>query len=378
MPRNLSGQNISVFFYGTPVEVPIEKGISFSLVSIDETEFNKAWKHLSKGKFRPVILACQNVKQSMNLNGWALYKLVSKIGEQLYIQHILNQNEVAVFETFLLVKLGYDARVAYLNNQQLFVACPAEERFASVMFMPYKGKRFYVLSDDTPMNATGRIFPLPEKKTENLRPLDLSNSSLINFNGEKLLPRTFKLAGEDTISVSISLNKGLMDFYEEMPQVIDLSFYAKQPLSPDVERQLIPFLKDLLNEKEEEESANILLQFILSAFQYKTDAENFGYERSFFKEEMFYHLYNDCEDRSIIFAYLVEKLLGLDTVILEYSGHASTGIRFNSDVPGDYIVFDGQEYVLCDPSFVNSHVGYSNPEYKNKAAYIYNVKLDGN
>jgi hypothetical protein len=178
--------------------------------------------------------------------------------------------------------------------------------------------------------------------------------------------------------VTIRLNKGMMDFFTDMPQVIDLDFYLRQPLSPDVERQLIPKIKKVIGKKSETKAANMLLHFMHSAFKYKTDGDNYGYERSYFKEEMFYHTYSDCEDRSILFSYLVKEILGLESVVLEYPGHVSTGVKFKKKVSGDKVTVEGTEYVLCDPSLLKSNIGVSNPKYENVAAYIYNVKLDGN
>lgn len=364
-------QNLSVFFYGTSVEVPIAKSLRFSLKGVNAQEFDRAWRHLSKSNVKPIVLTCQKLKADMNLNGWAVYMLVSKIGEQLQIQGRLGKNEAAIFETFLLTRLGYDARVACLGNQYLFVTCPVEERFASVKYMAYRGKRYYLLGMETPMDIGGYIFSIPEKDTIGLAAIDLHGSSLINFEGESIPSRLFKSSVDSSMKVSVAVNKGMMEFYAEMPQVIDPSFYARQPLSEQVEKQILPDMKKALQNKSEEEAVNMILHFMHTAFEYKTDIENYGYERTYFKEEMFFHPYNDCEDRSILFTYLVEKLLGLDTIMLEYPGHVSAGVRFNEDVKGDYIILDGIEYMLCDPSFVKSCVGNANPKYKNMTANIY-------
>lgn len=364
-------QNLSVFFYGTSVEVPITKSLRFKLRDVNQQEFDRAWRHLLKSNVKPIVLTCQKLKAGMSLNGWAVYMLVSKIGEQLQIQGRLGKNEAAIFETFLLTRLGYDARVACLGNQYLFVTCPVEERFASVKYMAYRGKRYYLLGMETPMDIGGYIFSIPEKDTIGLAAIDLHGSSLINFEGESIPSRLFKSSVDPSMKVSVAVNKGMMEFYAEMPQVIDPSFYARQPLSEQVEKQILPDMKKALQNKSEEEAVNMILHFMHTAFEYKTDIENYGYERTYFKEEMFFHPYNDCEDRSILFTYLVEKLLGLDTIMLEYPGHVSAGVRFNEDVKGDYIILDGIEYMLCDPSFVNSCAGNANPKYKNMTANIY-------
>lgn len=368
------GQNISVFFYGTPVEFPMDKSLQFTITEISDFRISKAWKQLTKAKIQPVVKVCTNLRESMNLNGWAIYKLVTKISEQLVILNMLGKNEAAVLGTYLLNQLGYEAKLACLNNRYLFVACTSEERLASIPFMSYEGKRYYLFSSDVPRDMQGRILPSLSNNAKNLvvlKTLDFTNSSLIKFEKNYLPPQIFNSATDLSMSVEVSVNKNQMDFFAEIPQVIDLSFYAKQPLDPDIEQQLVPPLRNAVKGRNEVEAVNMLLKFMHTAFNYMTDIENFGFEKSYYKEEMFYYSLNDCEDRSITFTYLVEKILGLDTIILEYPGHASTGVRFNDEVTGDFITLDGVNYVLCDPSYLNSEVGSSNPDYIDVPATIY-------
>lgn len=371
---NAIGQNISVFFYGTSVEFPMDKSLKFTIAEVSDVGFYRAWTRLAKAKTQPVVTICQNLRESMNLNGWATYKLVTMISEQLVLLNMLGKNESAVLGAYLLNQMGLDAKVACLNNSHLFVACSSEERFASVPFMPYEGKRYYLFGNEVSRDMQGRIFPPLAKDAKNqveLKALDFSESSLIRFEKNYLPPQIYNSSIDSSMSTEVSVNKNLIDFYADMPQVIDLSFYARQPLDPDVEQQLLTPLKEALDNKNEVEAVNMILKFMHTAFNYMTDIENFGYEKSYYKEEIFYYPYNDCEDRSIFFSYLVEKLVGLDTIILEYPGHASTGVRFNQQVTGDYIALDGFNYVLCDPSYLNSEAGSSNPDYKNVPATIY-------
>ncbi len=127
---------------------------------------------------------------------------------------------------------------------------------------------------------------------------------------------------------------------------------------------LVEQLKPILTGKTKSEALNILLRFVQTAFEYKTDQQQFGKEKCLFAEETLYYPYCDCEDRSIIFAYLVKKLLGLEVIGLDYPGHIATAVKIDN-VPGDYVTVNGKKYLICDPTYINANIGMSMPRYKN-------------
>jgi len=87
-----------------------------------------------------------------------------------------------------------------------------------------------------------------------------------------------------------------------------------------------------------------MLRFVQTAFKYKTDNENFVREKPLFPEETLYYEYSDCENRSILFAHLVQELLVLEVIGLNYPGHIATAVRFNTNVTGDYITYNEKKY----------------------------------
>ena len=121
------------------------------------------------------------------------------------------------------------------------------------------------------------------------------------------------------------------------------------------------------------EAVGILLDFVQTAFEYQTDEQQFGKERPLFGDEILFYPYCDCEDRSILFSVLVRELVGLDVVLLNYPEHLATAVRFDDDVKGDYIMIDGKRYVVCDPTYIGTHVGESMPICKEKKAIV--IKL---
>ena len=166
-----------------------------------------------------------------------------------------------------------------------------------------------------------------------------------------------------------------MKFYADMPQAYDIAFYASQPMDSDMEKQLLAPLREALVGKTELESANILLHFVQTAFEYKTDHNQFGVERYFYKEELFYYPYSDCEDRAILFSHIIRKLMGLDVVILLYPNHASTAVKFRSEIAGDYVMVNGEKYVVCDPTYINANVGKSQPDYVGVKPEVQIIKM---
>ncbi len=110
---------------------------------------------------------------------------------------------------------------------------------------------------------------------------------------------------------------------------------------------------------------NIILRFVQTAFKYQTDQVQFGKEKAFFAEEIVFYPASDCEDRSILFAYLVQNILDLQVIALDYPGHISTAVMFDGDIKGDKIRFDNKTYIVCDPTYVNADVGMTMPRFKN-------------
>jgi len=125
---------------------------------------------------------------------------------------------------------------------------------------------------------------------------------------------------------------------------------------------------------DEQQAVNFLLRFVQTSLKYKTDEEQFGKENYMFPEETLYYPYSDCEDRAVLFAWLVQSLLGLDVVGLDLPGHVATAVRFNGQVPGDAVTYNGKRYVVADPTYINASVGMTMPDYKNTKPGVIKIR----
>ena len=112
------------------------------------------------------------------------------------------------------------------------------------------------------------------------------------------------------------------------------------------------------------EAVNFLLKFVQNAFEYRTDQQQFGEENFLFPEETLYYPYSDCEDRSVLFAWLVTELLDLEVVGLNYPGHVAAAVHLKQPVAGERVVFNGKGFVVTDPTYVNAVAGMVMPGYE--------------
>jgi hypothetical protein len=140
-----------------------------------------------------------------------------------------------------------------------------------------------------------------------------------------------------------------------------------------VKRSLYPVLRNQIVGKSEQDAANLLLNFVQFAFQYKIDEEQFGYERPLFADETFFYPFSDCEDRAILYSVLVRELLGLEVVLLHYPGHLATAVHFNEAVQGDYLMIDGRKFLVCDPTYIGAPIGITMEEYKQTQAKVVRI-----
>ena len=189
--------------------------------------------------------------------------------------------------------------------------------------------------------------------------------------------RSLKSKRYPEVSVSTASNMNLIAFFDEYPLAFvnnDMKtkwrFYANVPASHNMRETIYPVLRRAVAGKTQLQAADILLNFVQTAFEYEYDEKVWGGDRSFFADESIYYPYCDCEDRSILFSRLVRDILGLDVVLIYYPGHLASAVNFTENVKGDYIIYCNSRYVVCDPTYINAPVGMTMPDMDNSSAFV--------
>ena len=329
--------------------------------NISENAVADNYESMSRADYQTLVAEIAKTRKSLGLNDWAETVLIKNISDVLCGG---DASSSVVMQHFLLTERGYKARMAMSANKtgmMLFVAVDC-----MIYARPYitlDGSKYYNMS-----STEACPFYMCEKsssKSRNMVSMYLDTPLQLN-DGMVSTTHTNK-AG--TVSVTVDVPKSLMSFYKDMPQC-DYSVYSKAKVNPYVENKLLTSLSKAIAGKSETDAANMLINFVQTGFKYATDQEQFGYEKPFFVEELFYYPYCDCEDRSILYAYLVRRLLGLDVVYLDYPQHIATAVCFKGNVQGDFVMVDGRKYIVCDPTYIGASIGNTMPQFRNVAAKV--------
>ena len=335
------------------------KGVC-SIGNMRENAIADAYEAMCKADYKALVDDCRKVKKELNLNDWGIFLFVREASKTL----CTDENAAVVMQQFLLNELGYKskmARRADRNQMLLFVAADCQ-----VYGHPYftkDGLNYYNLTS----NESCQFYMCQEDSPKAKSKLNMQVNHAPALNAGMVNSVHKNRSG--SVAVSVDVPKSLMEFYGSMPQC-DYSVYVNAEVNPSVASKVLSTLAPLVNGKGEAEAANLLINFVQTGFQYATDQEQFGYEKPFFVEELFYYPYCDCEDRSVLYSYLVRNLLKLDVVLLDYPNHIATAVCFNENVSGDFVTVGGKKYVVCDPTYIGASIGKAMPQFKNVAAKV--------
>lgn len=365
-PINEQAAAFTFNFHNTPCKVHLSSEMFFSLANVAEHTVSETWRLLSSLGYDIIADDCLNYREQLDLNDWGFIELTKTLAYAFMGE---GTNEAVLMQAYLLVQSGYKTRLARSSNDKLVLMIPFTTVVYQYTYFWLDGEKYYLLDDD---NNTETYYIFNEKFTgEKTASLELNKEPRL-FD-EPTPKKTFSSSRYPDASAVVSTNRNLMEFYNSCPVTSNWGDYAKASLSRKVKRNLYPALKKQISGKSELEAANILLNFVQTAFDYKTDQEQFGYERPLFGDELFYYPYSDCEDRSILYSILVRDLLHLDVVLLNYPGHLATAVQFTEDVSGYYFMVNEKKYVLCDPTYIGAPVGDCMPQYVGVGAVIVEI-----
>lgn len=352
-------------FHNTPCAVHLSKELVYGVSDASEQSASEGWSLLSTGDYDAAVNDCLKLRDDLQLGDWGYIKMLQALTAAYCVGH----NEAVLMQMYILTQSGYKVRIARTGEKWVLLM-PCSNDIYGYSYIYRDDMKYYIL--DT-VDGSGYYYVF-DKAFPKEQQLSLQ------------LPKTPKLAyaptGERTLAssrypnmrVSVTENKNLIDFYNEYPLSSKWEFYCQTSLSDRAKDELYPTLKRQIAGKSSHDAANMLINFVQTAFDYKTDQEQFGYERPLFGDEILYYPYSDCEDRSILYSILVRELLGLDVVLVELPGHLATAVRFpNDEAYGYHYNIDGAKYTVCDPTYINADVGDCMPQFRETPAKIIRI-----
>jgi hypothetical protein len=366
-PPNFLKTELSVNFYGNSIPLEYDgKMRQITLISVTNKGISDWWEQCSSTSYNYLINQLLGLKNELSLNDFAYLKLLEKVSGLMADG---DENESQLYTWFLMLRSGYDAKIAL--NDNIYLLLPSDNTIYEHSFIRMNGLTYYFLGKA----GDGQFQTYEFSFSGAERILDLNVYSPLNIGGD-VFPKTvkFKYKGKE-YSFIISLNINNIYFYQDYP-VTDLSVFFNGIMSREAKESIAGNIMPVIKEMQTGEALNFLLAFVQNAFQYRTDQEQFGKEHFMFPEELFYYPASDCEDRAALFTYLVREMLKLDIIGLEYHDHVATAVHYENEIKGDYIVYNNMKYIVADPTFINAPVGITMPEYKNETASI--IRVDNN
>ena len=349
-------KDINFDFFGTQIALNIPEGM-------DKARFYPQGKEGISLYFQSVALSpyeflinnIKNISDDLNLNDWGKYMLIKKLSESIFT----NQDESRLLSWFLFNKLGYAVRVGLAKGHVVVMHYSKKTIYATPNYNIAK-KKFYVVSNYAKGSA-GKVFTYKQNYPGADKALDLSMESLPKFV-DKTMQKTlhFKQYGE-RYSIKYKYNQNLIDFMSTYPQA-DYETFFNTPLDARSYRDIALELKKHIHAAQATVALNFVLNFVQNAFKYEVDSQQFGREKVMFAQETLYYDKSDCEDRAVLFAYLVKELFDISVIGVKYKDHMATALYI--PIEGDGVKAYSKKFIIADPTYVNASIGQSMPKYK--------------
>ncbi|MBO7367671.1 MAG: signal peptidase I, partial [Paludibacteraceae bacterium] len=352
-------------FHNTPCSVHFSNAQAYVAPDASEQSAASGWEVLSAGDYDITVNDCIKLRDELQLGDWGYIKML----QALTVAYCVGHNEAVLMQMYILTQSGYKVRIARTGEKWVLLM-PCSNDIYGYSYIYRDDLKYYIL-DTVDGSSYYYVFDKAFPKEQQLS-LQLPKTPKLAYTptGE----RTLASSRYPNMRVSVTENKNLIDFYNEYPLSSKWEFYSQTSLSDRAKDELYPTLRQQIAGKPAHDAANMLINFVQTAFDYKTDQEQFGYERPLFGDEILYYPYSDCEDRSILYSILVHELLGLDVVLVELPGHLATAVRFpNDEVYGYHYNIDGAKYTVCDPTYINADVGDCMPQFRETPAKIIQI-----
>lgn len=364
---NFDKKHIDVNFLGWPLYFDIDNSVeNIKIHSISPEGISNYWTEMSSINYNHFLYQLGDVSGTLNLNQWAYYQLIKECSKQIYPG---KENLQTLFQWFMLTRSRYKTRIGYTEDK-LMLLLPSIYTIYNTDYITLNRTNYYV------MDGSGEQLETYEK---DFPEADLFMNMVIDrplYTNEIKKSRDYNFAYNNVKhTVNLNYDEEMIKFYKTIP-LSDIRIYFSSTVSnrtkESVKKAFTPLIKDL----SETEAINLLLSFVQQAFPYKTDIYAYGKERYFFADEVLHYPFSDCEDRSVLFTYLVKTLLTNDVAAISFPGHMATVISTNEPVIGASLSYNNKIFIIADPTFTGAPAGMLMSTLQDKEATLIPFNID--
>ena len=324
--------------------------------SPDPNSITNYWKSCSERDYDLMLAYFNNQKKEFALSDWGVYQMIQTVSKN----NFTTKNNQNLFMWFSLVQMGYDARIMYSDNQ-IVLTLPFNDMLYGKSYFEFNSKHYFILDEKSPSS----LFTYSSQHEGAKNIFSLTNTPSAKFP-DKWADRGFDFQfNRNKEHITLPFLSYRTTFDATIPQT-ELDYYFGQPLPSSFKEKLHKALDNKLQAcGSEREKVRYLYALVCQSIPYKTDQEQFNYEKFCLPEEVLAYPYADCEDRTFLLNALVTELVGVETIGLNYPGHVAMAVKLKEQKESDaVIVFNGKEYVYCDPTYIGADVGMMPESYR--------------
>ncbi len=366
--------NVSIDFYGKKLDFDVDGKLRLKNKGIKESDVADYFEEISTMAEETSSLWKQvdSYVREMGLNEWGYFSILRSLSENVFAD-IDNR----VLFTFYMLRNEGDFKVKVARGKEsnkltLLAAIDNKKEVYSYSFFRFnEGNcqlKYYSIYGGGKANESIYTYDYNEQDNE-LRQMGLDFYNQLNM-GQCDAKRELNFKKINS-KIVLPYNSSHIAYLNDVPMTV-FPIYFASPISIEAQDVFNKKLNELKYQYTAVQFIDILLNFVQTAFDYKTDDQQFGYEKYFYPEEVIAYPYSDCEDRSALFAWLVTNYTDAKVVGLQYDGHLATAVCFgeNVNINGDMFSYGGKKYYVCDPTYINASIGMTMPQYKNKMPKI--------
>jgi len=348
---NAKAQLYSFEFYnGTfnfSADTALQRNFNSELTASNVKRF---YQQLDQANHEELLSSLKSYKEKHQLNDWLYYQLIRKTAEQLSPK-TKNYHSYTLYKWFLMMKSGYDARIAIGDNQIIFyVHC--DEDISDIPFFMVDEKKYMCLNYhdyQKLFKKADTYIPVKIAVAEAKSAFSYKVTRMPNFKPEdyqeKQIAFNYK---HKAYHFNVKVNNEVSKIFANYP-VVDFETYFNIPLSRETYQSLIPMLKENVKKMSTKKGVDYLMQFTRYAFLYEDDEALLGKEKRFSPEQTLLNDQSDCDDRAALFFFLVKEIYNLPMIALLYPTHITMAVAFDKPV-GDGILYNGKVYSVCEPT----------------------------
>lgn len=357
---------VEVEYYGLQIKLP---KVDIPVSKIGEMGNGNAIKALNNSDFEKKALPAlkEQIKQ-MQLPDYFQLELVSHYAKALLPNAGITER--ANLMHFMLLLCGFDVRPAFeVSTSTPVLLIPFEQMVYARAYFDIDGKKYFCFTPDLDkLQGDNMRFRTPSFSSpfDQLHSLDLVIRKPLKVKGDA---QAYTIT-QGGITVKGTVNKRLIQMVYKYPQM-PVPCYAQSVLDEDTRQEVEQQIRSQIGTQATLTNVNRLLHFVQSGFEYATDDDQFGFEKPYFFEELLYYPKCDCEDRSVFYATLLRKVMGVKNHLINFPNHECVSIALpGEEISGSYYEQDGLRYYISDPTYIGANTGLCMPQYRSTAPKV--------